>query len=332
MTPGSSHTTLASQKSLIQPMFDGPVDVIGDVHGEIDALRTLMSRLGYDTHGRHPQGRRLVFLGDLVDRGPDSPAVVELVADLVTAGRSQCVMGNHELNILLEKPKADNVWFYPDNRAIPPDVKPVTTTQRQAFMSFFGSLPLAVHREDLRAVHACWDDQAVELAAGSGDARALHDEHAQRIDEHLKANPQVDEIDHKLAKQNRNPVKLLTSGPECRAAKPFHAGGKLRHEARDPWWDRYDHPAFCVFGHYWRTQVDGVTHGETPFAGLEDHELLGKGRATCIDFSVGSRAYQRRKGITNFTGRLGALRLPEYAIVDDIGNTHKTCDINDFVR
>ena len=84
--------------SLIGPLFVGPLDIVGDIHGEIDALRDLLKHLGYAETGEHPAGRRLVFIGDLTDRGPDSPAVAALVADLVKRELAQCVLGNHELN------------------------------------------------------------------------------------------------------------------------------------------------------------------------------------------------------------------------------------------
>jgi protein phosphatase len=83
----------------------GPFDVIGDVHGCRSELESLLDTLGYavvrDEHGRpvdavHPQGRRAVFLGDLVDRGPDSPGVLRLVMGMVKAGNALCVPGNHE--------------------------------------------------------------------------------------------------------------------------------------------------------------------------------------------------------------------------------------------
>jgi hypothetical protein len=73
---------------LVEKLFEGPVDVAGDVHGEIDALLMLMGHPGYDETGHHPAGRRLVFVGDLTDRGPDSPAVVDLVTDLLASKRS----------------------------------------------------------------------------------------------------------------------------------------------------------------------------------------------------------------------------------------------------
>ena len=70
-----------------------PLDIIGDVHGFIEPLEQLLANLGYSGNKPHPDGRQLVFCGDLVDRGPDSPAVVERVMGLVAAGHAQCVLG-----------------------------------------------------------------------------------------------------------------------------------------------------------------------------------------------------------------------------------------------
>jgi protein phosphatase len=83
----------------------GPFDVVGDVHGCRTELEELLTELGYalrrDGEGRavdaeHPAGRRAVFVGDLVDRGPDSPGVLRLVMGMVAAGHALCVPGNHE--------------------------------------------------------------------------------------------------------------------------------------------------------------------------------------------------------------------------------------------
>jgi len=87
----------------------GPFDVIGDVHGCLTELLALLEKLGYaltrDDSGRvvgaaHPKGRRVVFLGDLVDRGPDSPGVLRLVMGMVAAGTALAVPGNHEDKLL----------------------------------------------------------------------------------------------------------------------------------------------------------------------------------------------------------------------------------------
>ncbi|MFG2333226.1 polynucleotide kinase-phosphatase [Streptomyces sp. NPDC048604] len=73
----------------------GPFDVIGDIHGCRSELETLLAKLGY-VDGHHPEGRTAVFVGDLVDRGPDSPGVLRRVMSMVAAGDALCVPGNHE--------------------------------------------------------------------------------------------------------------------------------------------------------------------------------------------------------------------------------------------
>jgi protein phosphatase len=87
----------------------GPFDVIGDVHGCRAELEALLGRLGYritrDAAGRPsgavpPAGRTAVFLGDLVDRGPDSPGVLRLVMGMVAAGQALAVPGNHENKLI----------------------------------------------------------------------------------------------------------------------------------------------------------------------------------------------------------------------------------------
>ncbi|MFE5176413.1 polynucleotide kinase-phosphatase [Streptomyces sp. NPDC056634] len=73
----------------------GPFDIIGDIHGCASELETLLTGLGY-VDGVHPEGRTAVFVGDLVDRGPDSPGVLRRVMAMVKSGHALCVPGNHE--------------------------------------------------------------------------------------------------------------------------------------------------------------------------------------------------------------------------------------------
>ncbi|MGW8330018.1 polynucleotide kinase-phosphatase [Streptomyces sp. NPDC055897] len=73
----------------------GPFDIIGDIHGCRSELDTLLGKLGY-VDGVHPEGRTAVFVGDLVDRGPDSPGVLRRVMRMVAGGSALCVPGNHE--------------------------------------------------------------------------------------------------------------------------------------------------------------------------------------------------------------------------------------------
>ncbi|MFL6121055.1 polynucleotide kinase-phosphatase [Actinophytocola sp.] len=81
----------------------GPFDIIGDVHGCHAELVTLLTRLGYVVTAdgaHHPDGRTAVFVGDLVDRGPDTPGVLRLVMGMVAAGTALCVSGNHETKLV----------------------------------------------------------------------------------------------------------------------------------------------------------------------------------------------------------------------------------------
>ncbi|HKQ75736.1 MAG TPA: polynucleotide kinase-phosphatase [Blastocatellia bacterium] len=86
----------------------GPFDIIGDVHGCFDELRELLTRLGYEIKedGRKdysvhaPEGRKVVFLGDLVDRGPKIPQALKLVMSMVESGAALCVPGNHDVKLM----------------------------------------------------------------------------------------------------------------------------------------------------------------------------------------------------------------------------------------
>jgi protein phosphatase len=82
----------------------GPFDIIGDVHGCAAELLSLLELLGYapDVTGtwRHPQERKAIFLGDLVDRGPAVVDVLKLAMKMVVSGSALCLMGNHEFKLL----------------------------------------------------------------------------------------------------------------------------------------------------------------------------------------------------------------------------------------
>ena len=248
------------QRSLVAPLLDGPIDVIGDVHGEIGPLRELLRQLGYDSEGNHPAGRRLVLVGDLGDRGPDSPAVGELVIALVGQGLAQCVLGNHELNLLRAEDKAGNAWFMNPERT---EQRPggefahsrvATTDFKARYLTFLESLPLVLERPDLRIVHAAWvrgQIDALRGATGStlevyrsyetqteaqlrreglkdrrdrekaGWRRALHDCHAT-----VPLLTAIGECDERY--QMGNPVRAATSGVERLARVPFWSSGRWR--------------------------------------------------------------------------------------------------------
>lgn len=162
-------------------------DVIGDVHGQLGKLDALLAKLGYrEHHGawRHPD-RVAVFVGDLVDRGPQQVATVERVRRMVDAGAARCIMGNHEFNAI--------AWFTPDPAAageyLRPHAKPGNLEQHQAFLAevggtprhrelidWFRTLPLWLDLGGLRVVHACWSEPYLaHLEPRLGSGRTLTD-------------------------------------------------------------------------------------------------------------------------------------------------------------
>jgi protein phosphatase len=85
----------------------GPFDIIGDVHGCLDELLELLTRLGYEIgddvgqpYAAPPPGRKAIFVGDLVDRGPRIPDVLRLVMGMAETGAALCVPGNHDIKLM----------------------------------------------------------------------------------------------------------------------------------------------------------------------------------------------------------------------------------------
>ncbi len=342
---------------LIGSLLDGPLDIIGDIHGELEALQDLLRVLEYRDNGEHPQGRRLVFIGDLCDRGRDSPGVIACVQRLVERGLAQCLLGNHELNLLRGSPKEGNGWFFtPDHDRDEGKFlasQPAGPASRDGVLRFIAGLPLVLEREDLRLVHAAWDAAAISLLrdcragtavlynayadrahavaresglAGQAD-RELR-QHGSRLKDPAATLPLLEGIGRLEAlNQMANPVRIVTSGPEALAQQPFFASGKWRMLDRVRWWERYTGQTPVMVGHYWRWPTPALraafSRGERDlFEGARYHEWHGVRRnAYCLDFGVGARYRERALGQSGtFQTRLGAVRWPEREVVTDDGS------------
>lgn len=148
-------------------------DLIGDIHGHHDKLTALLERLGYiprATTYRHPVGRKVVFLGDYIDRGPKIRETLHLVRGMVEAGEALAIMGNHELNAVhyatpdgkgghLRKQSEQNVKQHAATLA--------AFAGRQdewaGWLEWMKRLPFYLDLGGLRAVHACWDAERIPL-------------------------------------------------------------------------------------------------------------------------------------------------------------------------
>lgn len=346
---------------MIETLHAGPVDIVGDVHGELNALRGLLAAAGYGEHGRHPEGRRLVFLGDLVDRGPDSPGVVRWVRDMVEVGHAQAILGNHELNLLRGERKAGNDWFWGEHSHHDERYQPWVWAEPAGdadMLRFFASLPLALVRDDLRIVHAAWHGpslaavQALPHGADFGRCFSDWDERADAQVEasdllaaakaekaawrHYFADPSaampllsaVGQLDE--ARQMLNPLRVLTSGVERCTTKPFYASGQWRFAERVRWWEDYADEVPVVVGHYWRQflPLDRQALGKGDpdlFHDVSPQAWLGpRGTVFCADFSVGGRWQERSSAPEARRTRLAMLRWPEKVLVLDDGKVVPT--------
>ncbi|MCK5718828.1 MAG: AAA family ATPase [Thiomargarita sp.] len=134
----------------------GPFDIIGDVHGCFDELIELLGQLGYKieksavenpkdflTHVytvKHPQNRKVIFVGDLVDRGAKIPEVIRLVMDMVYDKVALCILGNHE-NKLMRKLKGNKVKITPSLEKSLQQLANYSVEFQQQIRSFFNKLP-----------------------------------------------------------------------------------------------------------------------------------------------------------------------------------------------
>lgn len=337
------------QHTYIAPCFDGPLDIIGDVHGEIDVLRELIDRLGYSGQGIHPDGRRLVFIGDLIDRGPDSPAVIEWVRGLVEQGMAQCLLGNHELMLLLQESKEGCRWVAdPSHPETQPGgkfahSKPAPEALKPIWREFVSRLPIALERADLRLVHASWHPHAIEqLRYETRPLVQLHQDLEQDIEaalqrEGLLEAEAAEKLHHArqlagpgspppllpamaraaLRRNLDNPLRTLTYGPDCLATAPVYVMERWRMTARSRWWNDYHDDIPVVFGHYWRklapaTWPAGAPRMPAVFDPMPPQQWFGaRGNVFCVDFSIGARFLERKAGTTRFDTHLAAMRWPE---------------------
>lgn len=212
-----------------------PYDIIGDIHGHASELWALLDLLGYRKHGSgycHPS-RKVLFLGDFIDRGPQQLAVLETVREMVEQGQARSVMGNHEFNAIgwmsqdaegrvLREHSSKN---YGQHEAFLTAVDEGSANHRE-WISWFKTLPLWMDLPQLQVVHACWSTEAMKLVA------PWIDEQQRLIDAHL---PHL--FDRNTPAYTA--VEVLLKGPEVVLPDGhvfYDKDNFPRKEARIRWW------------------------------------------------------------------------------------------------
>jgi hypothetical protein len=285
-------------------------DVIGDVHGHADELTALLRIMDYverDGAWRHPE-RQSIFVGDLIDRGPQQVVSVRIARSMVEAGSAQIVLGNHEFNaVAYATPDGRGGYLRPhgpkndgQHREFLDAVGFGSAAHRE-MIEWFMTIPLWLDLGGLRVVHACWSsDHIDDLRPFVGENDSLTDELV--VAASTKGHPSYDAIE------------TILKGPEIGLGglHYFDKDGNRRDRARIAWWDESatslstaalipgetrildadgeptslpDEPIDAgerfhvdadlpvIFGHYWWSAAQGICSD----------------RAVCVDYSVAKK-------------------------------------------
>jgi hypothetical protein len=146
-------------------------DVIGDIHGHASELKVLLSELGYSRVGcgYKCSDRKVVFVGDFVDRGPAISEVIDIVRSMVDAGEALAVMGNHEYNAIAfhtPRPGERNAWFRPHTdknlKQHHETLKQLSAPKLAEAIAWFKTLPVAIDLGGIRVAHASWQTRDID--------------------------------------------------------------------------------------------------------------------------------------------------------------------------
>ncbi len=301
------------------------IDLIGDIHGHADKLEELLLKLGYkksDGAYSHPN-RKVLFVGDYIDRGLQIKETLFIVKSMVDRGNAIALMGNHEYNALcfhfqeaegghLRKHSIKNIIQHYET------LKQFQNEQEEyeEYLEWFKTLPLYYETDTFRAVHACWDNKNIEyLKKTLVNDRLTDDLIYQSV---LKGTELNEAIDQTLkGKEMKMPEGLSFADKDK----------TIRTEVRIKWWENpskmtyrsisvepleilpeqliklselksldfyFDDDKKVFFGHYW----------------LRGEPSLYKDNICCLDYSVA-------KG-----GKLVAYRLNGESILDSSNLTY----------
>ncbi len=277
-------------------------DLIGDIHGHSTELKALLAKMGYqeiDGIWQHPE-RKVIFLGDFVDRGPGQVETVTIARTMVESGNALAVIGNHEFNAV--------AWATKDSQNPKEYLRPHTDknlVQHREFLEqigegselhrsmieWFKTLPVYLDLPEFRVVHACWHPEHLAAIANYTDSEN-------------RLLPEAWEQATRKGSEAYEAIETLLKGLEISLPRDHHFFDKYDHKRtniRTKWWQQgeltyrdlamvpgdaidqiphlpvashilpgYDGEKPVFVGHYWM-------NGEP--APLNDH-------IACLDYSV----------------------------------------------
>ena len=211
------------------------IDFIGDIHGHADKLEELLQKLNYvKSRGIYTHAcRKVLFVGDYIDRGPKIEKTLEMVKAMVESENAIALMGNHEYNALcfhfqetegghLRKHLIKNIIQHYET------LKQFQNKQKEyeQYLDWFKTLPLYYETNNFRAVHACWDQKSIQYLKTT-----------------LVNDRLTDELIYQSAKKGtalNEAIDQTLKGKELKMPKEFFftdKDGTQRTEIRIKWWE-----------------------------------------------------------------------------------------------
>jgi hypothetical protein len=281
-------------------------DFIGDIHGHADKLEELLIKLGYENKGKdysHPD-RKVLFVGDYIDRGPKIKKTLGIVRTMVENGNAIALLGNHEYNALCFHMK-NKTGGHLRKHSITNILQHYETLKQfqnkeddyEDYLEWFKTLPVFYETSSFRAVHAAWDNASISF-----------------LRQHLFQYKLTDElIEQSVVKGSdfHQAMEMTLKGKEIRLPKGHFftdKDGTHRKDIRIKWWEdpaRSNYKEISIepipdleespvdistlknleyykpdnipvfFGHYW----------------LKGNPMLYRGNICCLDYSVAKHGF-----------------------------------------
>lgn len=295
-------------------------DIIGDIHGHADKLIELLNKLGYENHDgtyAHPS-RKVLFIGDYIDRGPKIKETLEIIKAMVDSGNAIALMGNHEYNALcfhfqesegghLRKHLITNIIQHYRTLEQFQNMQ----TEYEGYLEWFKTLPLFYETATFRAVHACWNENNIDYLRKTLVNGRLTDELIfQSVKKGTPLNKSIEET--LKGREMKMPEGLFFTDKD----------GTNRSEIRIKWWEdpaemTYKSISIEPLENLPALPVDIISLKTTNFYSPEDKKVffghywlkgepsLYKQNICCLDYSVAKQ------------GKLVAYRLDEEKVLDE---------------
>lgn len=211
------------------------IDLIGDIHGHADKLEELLLKLGYTKNSgaySHPD-RKVLFVGDYIDRGPKIRETLQIVKAMVDGDNAIALMGNHEYNAIcfhFQETEGGHLRKHLIKNIIQ-HYKTLEQFQNrqneyEEYIDWFKTLPLYYETGAFKAVHACWDNENIQYLRETLVNDRLTDELIyQSVKKGTKLNEAIDQT--LKGKEMKMPEGLFFNDKD----------GTKRKEIRIKWWE-----------------------------------------------------------------------------------------------